>query len=161
MKITLSEEQEKLEFTQDMKDAVQKTLDEAQKELGTECCVSVLITDDDGIQGLNKEFREVDSATDVLSFPTYDLKKPLKDCMSEIDTEMVDGCVFLGDLAVSLERAQKQAHDYGHSLIREVAFLALHGTLHLMGYDHVLPQDEKVMMQKQTEIMKNVNIGRE
>ena len=96
--------------------------------------VSLLVTDDVHIRQLNAQFRHKDTATDVLSFPS-------------------DGGSFLGDIAISLPRAQAQAAEYGHSLEREMAFLAAHAMLHLMGYDHENEQDERRMRARQREIM--------
>ncbi len=103
--------------------------------------VCMLVTDDAAIRGLNKQFRDKDKATDVLSFPS-------------------DEGGFLGDIALSLPRALAQAKEYGHSLRREVAFLTVHAMLHLMGYDHEDPDDEARMRDKQREIMGMAGIMR-
>ena len=97
--------------------------------------VSLMVTDDDHIRALNKEYREIDKATDVLSFPSGE-----------------DG--FLGDIAISLPRAQAQAAEYQHSIEREFAFLVAHAMLHLFGYDHIEAQDEQAMRARQREILK-------
>lgn len=124
------------------------------------CCLNILFTDDEGICALNREFRNIDRPTDVLSFPAYELDGLFPECVERLELEMLDGYVFLGDIAISLERAQAQAAEYGHSLVRETAFLALHGTLHLLGYDHMTPGDEKSMTGKQKEILDAAHIGR-
>lgn len=160
MKITFFDEQEKVELTGEISKAVQAALEAAQSEAGRPCCLNILFTDNEGIRNLNSEFRNIDRPTDVLSFPAYELDGFFADCADRLELEMLDGDVFLGDIAISLERAQQQAEEYGHSLMRETAFLALHGTLHLLGYDHMTPSDEKSMTGRQKEILDSVNIGR-
>ncbi|MDY3004045.1 MAG: rRNA maturation RNase YbeY [Christensenella hongkongensis] len=161
MEITFFDEQDKIELTQQMKEAVKAALGAAEHDAGVAACVNLLFTDDEGICALNREFRGIDSATDVLSFPAYELGELLEDSLDEIDAEYIDGRLFLGDIAVSLERAVRQAEEYGHGLVRETAFLALHGTLHLLGYDHMTEQDERQMTGKQRELLDSVNIGRD
>jgi len=101
--------------------------------------VSITFTDNESIRELNREYRDIDRATDVLSFP--------------MDDEGDD--VVLGDIVISLERAKEQAIEYGHSLEREISFLCVHSTLHLLGYDHETgEEDEKEMFMKQEEILK-------
>lgn len=160
MTITFSDEQEKIEVTQEILDAICAALDAAEREAQTEACLNLMFTDNEGIRALNSEFRGIDKATDVLSFPAYELDGPLADAVEEIDAEYVDGALFLGDIAISMERAREQAEEYGHTLVRETAFLALHGTLHLMGYDHMEPEEEKEMTEKQAGLLRLVNIGR-
>ena len=161
MEITFFDEQDKIELTQQMKEAVKAALGAAEHDAGVAACVNLLFTDDEGICALNREFRGIDSATDVLSFPAYELGELLEDSLDEIDAEYIDGRLFLGDIAVSLERAVLQAEEYGHGLVRETAFLALHGPLHLLGYDHMTEQDERQMTGKQRELLDSVNIGRD
>lgn len=108
--------------------------------------VSVLITDNDEIQGLNLEYRQKDAPTDVLSFPLFDEDGTL-------DEEE------LGDIVISLERAKAQAEEYNHSLKREVAFLTAHSMLHLLGYDH--ENGEQEMYVKQDEILNELGITRD
>ena len=116
--------------------------------------VSVTFTDNEGIRELNREYREKDRATDVLSFPMYDMRNgdmPEKGYPAE-----------LGDIVLSLERAQEQAEEFGHSFKREVAFLTVHSTLHLLGYDHELSDDDDAdMRRRQKEIMEILKIRRD
>ena len=111
-----------------------KAVKAAAKHEGRKGGVSLLFTDDETIKQLNSRYRGVDSATDVLSFPS-----------GEED--------FLGDIAISVPRARQQAEEYGHPLPREIAFLTVHGMLHLMGYDHIEPADEEKMRARQREIL--------
>ena len=114
--------------------AILATLDYEGFEYDTE--VSVTFCDNEYIKVLNNEFRNKDSATDVLSFPMYDI--------DELESETnPDGSVSIGDIVISLERAAEQASELGHSLKREVAFLVIHSTLHLLGYDHELSKDDE------------------
>ena len=161
MTITFSDEQDKIEVTDEITAAISAALDAAQAELDVPVCLNLLFTDNEGIRELNREFRCIDQATDVLSFPAYELSALLAECLDEIDAEYVEKELFLGDIAISMERAQEQAEEYGHTLVRETAFLALHGTLHLMGYDHMAPEEEEIMTKRQKLLLRSVNIGRE
>ena len=115
--------------------------------------VSVTFTDNDGIQLKNREFRQIDAPTDVLSFPMYDFKNG--------DTPDEYGVVELGDIVLSLERAAAQATEFGHSYERECAFLTVHSMLHLLGYDHVNSDEEELKMrERQRVIMAHIGIER-
>ena len=115
--------------------------------------VSVTFTDNDGIRELNREYREKDAATDVLSFPMY--------TMEEDDRPEPDMTAELGDIVLSLERAGKQAAEFGHSFERETAFLTVHSVLHLLGYDHERSEEEeKDMFRRQEEIMTILKLPR-
>ena len=132
-----------------LKSVVKKAADTALKFEGffDDCEISVTFTNDKGIRVMNYEYREKDSATDVLSFPAFDDK-------SEADINSDNGCIILGDIVISLERAKKQAEEYSHSLEREIAFLTVHSILHLLGYDHEKSDDEEeIMFSKQKEIL--------
>lgn len=119
-----------------------------------DCEVSVTFTDNEGIRELNREYRNKDSATDVLSFPLNDFAAGEK-----VDKTMT---VALGDIVLSLERAAEQAEDFGHSFKRETAFLCVHSTLHLLGYDHeISDEDDADMRCRQSEIMKILRITRD
>ncbi len=100
------------------------------------CIVSVMLTDDEGIRRVNREFRGVDSATDVLSFPLNELRPGAFDPeLCERDPE--SGAVLLGDMMISLPRCREQGEEYGHGFEREIRYLAVHSLLHLLGYDHL------------------------
>ncbi|MBR5445619.1 MAG: rRNA maturation RNase YbeY [Clostridia bacterium] len=115
--------------------------------------VSVTFTDNDGIRELNREYREKDAATDVLSFPMY--------TMEEDDRPEPDMTAELGDIVLSLERAGEQAAEFGHSFERETAFLTVHSVLHLLGYDHERSEEEeKDMFRRQEEIMTILKLPR-
>jgi len=124
--------------------------------------LNILFTDGAEIRRLNRAFRNMDSVTDVLSFPANELSGPISESNGAalLETDPETGEVVLGDIAVCLERAEEQAAEYGHSLLRELCFLVAHGTYHLMGYDHVLPGDEKKMIQKEEAILDQLGIRR-
>lgn len=112
------------------------------------------------IRDLNRNFRNVDSVTDVLSFPSNILDEPIAKNGITCDMEIEDEMIVLGDIAICVNRAMEQAADFGHSLRRELCFLALHGTLHVMGYDHVTADGEKEMFEIQEEILDSLGITR-
>lgn len=121
--------------------------------------VTVSFVDGQTIQKYNKQHRNVDRETDVLSFPMLNIHytQKVQDFADEI---MPDGSLYLGDVVICKKVAKKQAKEYGHKTKREVAFLALHGLLHLLGYDHIEKDDEKVMMAKSEEILSACDIKR-
>ena len=109
------------------------------------CEVSVTFADNEGIQAINREYRNIDAPTDVLSFPLF---------------EEQGGKKQLGDIVLSLERCAAQAEEFGHSFERECAFLTVHSTLHLLGYDHVNGEEEEMDMRKrQTAIVEKMGFG--
>jgi probable rRNA maturation factor len=131
-----------------VREAIRSTL--AYEEFCRNTEVSVTFCDNEYIRSLNAEFRNKDSATDVLSFPIYE-KGEAK--------ETADEPVTLGDIVLSLERTEEQAKELGHSFLRELAFLTIHSTLHLLGYDHELSSDdEEDMCRRQREIIETLNI---
>ncbi|MEB2629777.1 rRNA maturation RNase YbeY [Peribacillus frigoritolerans] len=117
--------------------------------------LSVTFVDNDRIREINKEYRHKDSATDVISFA---LEEMGEDEMEIVGAEMPR---MLGDIIISIERTKEQAEEYGHSFDRELGFLALHGFLHLLGFDHMNEEDEKVMFTKQKEILEEYGLSRE
>ena len=124
------------------------------------CEVDVLFTDDEGIHAINLEQREVDAPTDVLSFPMFDLT-PGEHPGAE-DADPGSGLVPLGDMVISLERAAAQGEEYGHSVEREAAYLAVHSVLHLLGYDHMDEGPQKRQMRAREEaILNELGITRE
>ncbi len=108
---------------------------------------SIIFVDDDKIQEINRDYRKLDRVTDVISFALCD----------DPENELTDE---LGDVFIDLSQAFRQASEYGHSIDREVAFLAVHGYLHLCGYDHMTKEEEEIMFQKQEEILALAKITR-
>ena len=115
------------------------------------CEINVLVTNDRGIQAINKAYRDIDKPTDVLSFPMFQLEpgEQPDDWSAYIDPET--GLCPLGDMAISLERAIAQAKEFGHSSRREVGYLTIHSVLHLLGYDHMDDGPEKARMRQREE----------
>lgn len=111
--------------------------------------ITISVVDDEEIHRMNREYRGVDRPTDVLSFPA-----------AEGDAFPAIPDAFLGDIAISLPRAEMQAEEYGHSLLRELTFLTVHGTLHLLGYDHMMDEDRARMFARQDEILEKMRITR-
>lgn len=129
---------------------IEKAVGAALESGGAHGGVCVLITDAEEIRSLNRNYRKIDRVTDVLTFPAWEGEAIL--CPKD---------EYLGDIAICYERAQEQAEEYGHSLERELAFLAVHGALHLLGYDHMTTEDEKKMFSKQEEILRGMGLPRE
>lgn len=115
------------------------------------CEINVLVTNDKGIQAINKASRDIDKATDVLSFPMFQMEAGVlpEDWSALKDPET--GRCPLGDMAISLQRAAEQANSYGHSLRREVGYLTIHSMLHLLGYDHLDEGPQKAQMRLREE----------
>lgn len=113
--------------------------------------VDVLFTDDAGIRAINREQRGIDASTDVLSFPMFQLTPGAPPAPDEVEADPGTGLVPLGDMVISLERARAQGEEYGHGTQREVAYLAVHSVLHLLGYDHLDEGPMKAQMRAREE----------
>ena len=114
----------------------------------TEAIFNVIIVDNPYIHKLNRDYRKIDRETDVITFALEDDKTFNPDIR------------ILGDVYISIDKAKSQSVEYGHSLLRELCFLAVHGMLHLLGYDHMKKEDEKVMFKLQEDILEEMNITR-
>ena len=144
------ESQTDIPVSYSLKMLIRRAVSETLKYEGVEsdCEVSVTFTDNEGIHTLNKEYRNIDRPTDVLSFPQVDYESG----------ESAEGA--LGDIVLSLERADEQAKEFGHSFERECAFLCVHSVLHLLGYDHELSdEDDADMRKRQREIMEIMGLS--
>ncbi len=154
MEIIISNFPEELSFPEEIEANVRAAAEMVGQLYGVENGeVSVTLTNNEYIHTLNKEYRGIDRPTDVLSFALNESEEP----------DMVDGPAVnvLGDLIISVERAEEQAADYGHSLRREVAFLTVHGMLHLLGYDHMEDEEREEMEAEQRFVMEKLGIPRE
>lgn len=145
------------------KHAIKKLLESALKHLNQPSELlemSLSIVDEEQIKQLNNQFREVDKVTDVLSFPTCD--NPTRGAITVVcdEVNLETDLVNIGDVVICSQRAKEQAKEYGHSLKRELSFLAVHGLLHLLGYDHMNEQDEQQMVGLQKEILQKAGINR-
>ena len=138
-----------------------------QEQCPYEFEVNVTFTDNEGIREINREFRELDIPTDVLSFPMVDYETPgdfshLKQEQAAVEYFHPEtGELLLGDIVISVECAKEQAREYGHSLKREICFLTAHSMLHLFGYDHMEDEERVVMEQKQEQILQQLGILRD
>lgn len=127
--------------------------------------INLLITDNEGIRQINREFRDIDKPTDVLSFPNVDFEKNSDFSLVEkskvhyINPE--SNVLILGDIIISIDKVKEQADEYGHSKLREFAFLVAHSMLHLCGYDHEQEDEAMMMEQKQEAILQKLNITRD
>ena len=156
-----------VESSEELKELIRKVvigaLDYEKCEYEAE--VNVTLTDNEAIREMNREYRNIDSATDVLSFPLIDFETPAD--FSHVEDPDADcfnpdsGELMLGDIVISLERAKEQAVSYGHSFEREVGFLTAHSMLHLMGYDHMEEEERLVMESRQEEILQGLGITRD
>jgi probable rRNA maturation factor len=134
----------------------------AHEGVSVPCEVDVLLTDDAGIQGINLDQRGVDAPTDVLSFPMFEFLpgEPPTEGTAERDPDT--GLLPLGDMVLSVERAEAQAEEYGHSVERELCYLAVHSVLHLLGYDHMDEGPQKAQMRaREEEILNSLGITRD
>ena len=144
---------------EEYKNVIEKVLSQCFKEEKLEdskLCVTVTLTTPKTIQEINKQYRNIDRATDLLSFPMFE-KDELDKKIQENDFENED---VLGDIVVSVEKVNEQAIEYGHSFERELSYMIVHGFYHLMGYDHIEEDDKKIMRKKEENILGKLSISR-
>jgi len=148
MNIVIDNSQDKIRIDETVNDLIEKVALECLKleNKGFNYEISVTFVDDEEIRELNKEYRDVDKATDVLSFPLEE---------NEFD---LPGDTLLGDIVISVETAKRQSEEYGHSLEREIAYLTAHSMFHLMGYDHMSEEEKLIMREKEKKVMKALGI---
>ncbi|MCH5267450.1 MAG: rRNA maturation RNase YbeY [Lachnospiraceae bacterium] len=152
------------QYREDMETVIREIL---QTEMCPyECEVNITFTDDEGIREINREFRELNVPTDVLSFPMTDYENPADFSCLETDEAKIScfnpetGELLLGDIIISLDRVQEQAREYCHSEQREICFLVAHSMLHLLGYDHIEDEERLRMEKKQSDILESLGITR-
>lgn len=163
----IDDRQEKIKPTEELIDKIKATIDFALKEEGVKIPyqISLLFVDNEEIREINKENRNIDKVTDVLSFPMLDYEedKVFKDMYLnyEFDETFKDGDeLVLGDIVLSLERALEQSKEYNHSFEREASYLVVHSVLHLLGYDHMEEDEKKIMRNEEEKILSKMNIVR-
>ena len=166
MTISIEYEAEKkldLPYETIIRDVVEASLD--YEKCPYEAEVNVILTDNEAIREINREQRQIDSATDVLSFPMVDYETPSDfDHVEEAVEDYFNpetGELMLGDIVISVEKVEEQAEKYGHSQTRELAFLVAHSMLHLCGYDHMEEDEAKVMEAKQEQVLASLGITRD
>lgn len=161
-RVLLENNQEEIEISEEIKDLIEKCVTKAleYEECNFEAEVSVLVVGEDEIRELNREHRGKDAVTDVLSFPILEFDEDAN--ILDYDYDFDDELVLLGDIVICAKRAEEQAKEFGHSFIREIAFLTVHSMLHLLGYDHEHSDDEEqLMFKKQKEILNLMGITRD
>ena len=159
--IILENEQDKEKLTPEIEKAISDVCEAVlrEEECDFDAQISVTLVDNDAIREINKEQRGIDKATDVLSFPMLEFDE---DGNADGEYEMDGDYIVLGDIVISTERAREQSEEFGHSFLREVAFLTAHSMLHLLGYDHVDdPEGERIMCEKQERVLTSLGITRE
>lgn len=161
-RIILENEQNGIKISEEVENTIKKVI---EASLEYENCdfdaeVSVTIVDNEAIREINNETRNLNMPTDVLSFPMLYFDEDGN--IIDSDYDMDGDVIVLGDIVISAERAKSQAEEYGHSFLREMAFLTVHSMLHLLGYDHVDDlEGERIMFTKQDEILEKLGITRE
>ncbi|MBR1737674.1 MAG: rRNA maturation RNase YbeY [Firmicutes bacterium] len=142
------------EFSGELMELLKSVIEETLKseKFEHEAEISLSIVDNEEIRSINSKYRSIDKETDVLSFPQFDFN-------NEEVPENAES-VMLGDIIISIEKAQAQAEEYGHSIERELSFLTAHSMLHLLGYDHEESEEEKIMFEKQDKILDKLGIRR-
>ena len=165
--IFIDNRQNKIEVTQELetaiKDVIEYTLKEEKLFIDNE--VSVIFIDNEEIREINLKHRGIDEVTDVLSFPMlhYPENKVFKDVYTNYEfdqSDLYDERLVIGDVALSLEKAKQQSEEFGHSFIRECAYLTVHSILHLLGYDHMEGVEKNIMRKREEEILNNFKISR-
>lgn len=151
--IDIINSQDVIEYEDQLNELLEKVVEKSLEveSIDNDIEVSISFVDNDEIRHLNREFRNKDSATDVLSFPQYDDLELLK---------QENSIVILGDIVISLEKAKEQSIEYGHSFERETAFLTAHSMFHLFGYDHDTDENTKLMRQKEEKVLELLGILR-
>lgn len=161
-RIIIENEQDEIKINKEIEETIKTVIDASllYENCDFDAEVSVTIVDNESIRKINKETRDIDRPTDVLSFPMlyFDENGDIIDSDFDMDGDVL----VLGDIVISAERAKEQAEEFGHSFRREIAFLTVHSMLHLLGYDHVDdPEGERIMFAKQEEILDKLGIKRE
>ncbi len=147
---------EKVETWEEIVKKVFNTCFEEEGLQDSKLYITVTFTNPENIQSINKEYRNIDKPTDVLSFPMFQ-KEELDKKIKEKDFQYQD---ILGDIVISIPKVEEQAKEYGHSFERELSYMLVHGFYHLMGYDHMEEEDKKEMRTKEENILKTLDIVR-
>lgn len=161
MRVLIEDLQDKIEVTDEMQELIKKAVDMSfsVENFSIPSEISIMLVDNLYIREINKEHREIDKPTDVLSFPIVDMYDGVIKS-DEGDFDFDEEVLVLGDIIVSLEMTEMQAEEYGHSFERELAFLITHGVFHLLGYDHDSTEREEKMLSKQYAVLEALNLSR-
>jgi metalloprotein, YbeY/UPF0054 family len=165
--IFIDNRQNKIEVTKELENTIESVIEYALKEEKVEvpCEISIIFIDNEEIRDINRENRNIDSVTDVLSFPmlNYPEGKVFKEVYFNYEFEpsdLDDGNLVLGDIALSIEKAKEQSTEFGHSFLRESAYLTVHSVLHLLGYDHMEEEEKEIMRKREEEILNKFALTR-
>lgn len=153
--IVYNEIEEKEEYQKIIQKVLKKCFEE-EKMIDSKMMVTITLTNAENIKKINKQYRNIDNATDVLSFPMFErdeLENKIKNRLFEHED-------VLGDIVISIPKVEEQAKEYGHSFERELSYMIVHGFYHLMGYDHIKEEDKKEMRPKEEKILNQLNILR-
>lgn len=148
--------EEKKEYEEIIKKVLTQCFKEERLE-NTKLSITIILTTPENIQKVNKEYRNIDKATDVLSFPMFE-KDELEEKIEKNNFEHED---ILGDIIISIEKVEEQAKEFGHSFERELSYMLVHGFYHLMGYDHIEEADKIIMRPKEEKILTDLKINKE
>ena len=144
------------EYEEIIQDVI-KTCYKQEKIENSKLIITITLTTPENIKEINKTYRDIDRATDVLSFPIFE-KDELDKKIEKKDFEIED---MLGDIVISIEKVEEQAVEYGHSFERELSYMVVHGFYHLMGYDHIKKNKKKIMRKKEEQVLEKLGIQRE
>lgn len=165
--IYIDDRQDKIPVNEELKKNIESVIEYTLKEekVKMPCEVSVIFVDNNEIREINRENRDIDKATDVLSFPMLDYPegKVFKEVYLDYNfhpSDLDEGNLVLGDIVLSLEKAEEQRIEFGHSFLREAAYLTVHSVLHLLGYDHMEEEEKRIMRKREEEILKEFSISR-
>ncbi|AKA70648.1 rRNA maturation RNase YbeY [Clostridium scatologenes] len=165
--IFIDNRQSKIEVSDEIEKNIVNIIEYALREekVNIPCEVSIIFVDNEKIKEINKENRNIDKVTDVLSFPMLDYEKGkvFKDIYKDFNFSHVDldeGSLVLGDIVLSLEKASEQSLEFNHSFIREVIYLTIHSVLHLLGYDHMEEDEKSVMRKREEQILEKFHLTR-
>ena len=154
--IVYKEIEEKEEYQKTIQKVLEKCFEE-EKIINSKLIITITLTNAENIRKINKQFRNIDKATDVLSFPMFE-KDELE---NKIKNRLFEHEDVLGDIIISIPKVEEQAKEYGHSFERELSYMVVHGFYHLMGYDHIKEEDKIVMRPKEENILNQLGIRRD
>ena len=147
--------EEKEEYQKTIKKVLEKCFEE-EKILDSKLMITITLTDAENIRRINNQYRNIDKATDVLSFPMFERDE----LENKIENRLFEHEDVLGDIIISIPKVEEQAKEYGHSFERELSYMIVHGFYHLMGYDHIQEEDKQEMRPKEEKILNQLNILR-
>lgn len=152
-----------IEENKEFEELIEKVVETCFREemlLNTNLYLNIILTNPENIRRANKEYRNIDKETDVLSFPMFE-KQEIEELIEKSKVAKLEVEDVLGDIIISIQRVEEQAKEYGHSFARELSYMVVHGFYHLMGYDHIKEEDKKLMRPKEEFILNKLNITRQ